>query len=434
MCIRDSQFTEGLFATAQSGGPVTRSAYEALRGEFVRSYEENAPYDLALLNLHGAMTADGYDDCEGDLLRGLRRITGTSTVICAVLDPHCHLSDSMVRDADLLICSREYPHTDYPARMQELFELGIDIVDGKLAPIAAVFDCRMIGFYPTTNSPMRDFVDQLQEVERSDERILSASFVHGFELGDVTDTGSKMLVYTDDDPKLASETAQNLGVSIYKLRHALLPSFPDVQEAVATLRHTSGRTVIADVGDNPGAGFAADNMGILRELLLADFDHIVAGCFWDPMAVSICEEVGVGGTLALRVGGKSGPTSGPPMDLNVTVRAVRSDHRQPVFGVGTVSYGAVAWVSIVGADIVICSRREQVFSQETFLKLGIDLEAAKIILLKSGQHFYDSFAPLADDVLYVRAQDCVGLDLASIPHRVRTLDYFPRLDDPLGLD
>src|SRR3546814_15970195 len=68
--------------------------------------------DLALFGLHGAMVADGYDDCEGDLLRRAREIVGPDTVIGAEPDPHCHLTATMTQAADFLVCFKEYPHTD----------------------------------------------------------------------------------------------------------------------------------------------------------------------------------------------------------------------------------------------------------------------------------------------------------------------------------
>lgn len=428
------EFVEGLVASAQPSGPLTRSSYERLKNEFMRSFEDSAPYDLCLLFLHGAMIADGYEDCEGDMLKSLRNVMGTQGVIGAVLDPHCHLSEAMLRHADILVCAKEYPHSDYPERMLELFDLATKTVEGVVCPVPQVFDCQMIGFYPTTKPPMSEFVSQLKREESSSEALLSISFIHGFELGDVADLGSKVLVYTDGDPVLGREVASRLGRSIYKLRHTLLPNVPDVDQSIEVLKSACGRTVIADIGDNPGAGFSGDNMEILRRLLAARFDHIVAGCFWDPGVVSICQAVGVGAQLSLRIGGKSGVASGLPLDLVVTVKALRDEHTQSVFGVGRVSFGAVAWVSVEGADLVICSRREQVFSQDAFTGLGIDLEEAKIVLLKSGQHFYQSFAELAEETLYVKAPACIGLDLAAIPHRIRKLNYFPRLIDPLGLE
>ena len=50
------------------------------------------PVDGIFLQLHGAMMAHGYDDCEGDLLRHIRELVGEEIPIGIELDPHCHIS------------------------------------------------------------------------------------------------------------------------------------------------------------------------------------------------------------------------------------------------------------------------------------------------------------------------------------------------------
>ena len=50
--------------------------YEALRDELLADLRAALPVDMVLLGLHGAMVADGYDDCEGDLLQRVRAIVG----------------------------------------------------------------------------------------------------------------------------------------------------------------------------------------------------------------------------------------------------------------------------------------------------------------------------------------------------------------------
>ena len=54
-------------------GITTRHAYETLN--CCRTCNAG-PVDVALFGLHGAMVADGYDDCEGDLLRARDRRPG----------------------------------------------------------------------------------------------------------------------------------------------------------------------------------------------------------------------------------------------------------------------------------------------------------------------------------------------------------------------
>ena len=74
---------EGLVASANPGGVVTRLAYETLRDELLTDLRAALPIDIVLLGLHGAMVADGYDDCEGDLLGEVREMVGPDAVIGA---------------------------------------------------------------------------------------------------------------------------------------------------------------------------------------------------------------------------------------------------------------------------------------------------------------------------------------------------------------
>lgn len=65
-----------MVAGAQPSGTTTRHAYETLREELLTDLRAALPVDMVLLGLHGAMVADGYDDCEGDLLQRVRAIVG----------------------------------------------------------------------------------------------------------------------------------------------------------------------------------------------------------------------------------------------------------------------------------------------------------------------------------------------------------------------
>ena len=92
------QLVEGLVAGAQPSGITTRLAFETLRDELLADLRAALPVDMVLLGLHGAMVADGYDDCEGDLLARVRQIVGPAVVVGAELDPHNHLSAARPTD------------------------------------------------------------------------------------------------------------------------------------------------------------------------------------------------------------------------------------------------------------------------------------------------------------------------------------------------
>src|SRR5512140_377857 len=114
---------EGMVAGAQPSGTVTREAYEQLRDELLADLRGALPVDMVLLGLHGAMVAQGYDDCEGDILERVRAMVGPKVVVGAELDPHMHRTPAMVDNADLLVSMKEYPHTDVMERACELVTL-----------------------------------------------------------------------------------------------------------------------------------------------------------------------------------------------------------------------------------------------------------------------------------------------------------------------
>ena len=125
---------EGMVAGAQPSGITTRLAYESLRDELLADLKAALPVDVVLLGLHGAMVADGYDDCEGDLLQRVRAMVGPDTIVGAELDPHCHLTAAMVESANVLITFKEYPHTDVLERGLELVDLCVAAAQKKSAP------------------------------------------------------------------------------------------------------------------------------------------------------------------------------------------------------------------------------------------------------------------------------------------------------------
>jgi microcystin degradation protein MlrC len=162
------QVAVGLCASAQPGGPTTRRTYEALRDELLADLRSAWPVDMVVLGMHGAMVADGYDDCEGDLLERVRDIVGPDVPVGAELDPHCHLSARMLANATVLICYKEYPHTDFVERGVELVDLCAAAARGRVRPVMSVHDCRTMGIFHTSREPMRGFVDRIKSLEGRD--------------------------------------------------------------------------------------------------------------------------------------------------------------------------------------------------------------------------------------------------------------------------
>ena len=293
---------EGLVAAAQPSGTTTRFAYETLREELLRDLAAALPVDMVVLGLHGAMVADGYDDCEGDLLARVRATVGPRAVIGAELDPHNHLTPQMTSNADLLIAFKEYPHTDVLERAYELVDLCAAQAEGRVRLVGASVDCGMIVTLHTSREPARGFVDRIQAMEGKDG-ILSISITHGFAWGDVEHMGTQVLVYADGDRAKAEATARRLADELIGLRERLQMCFPSIDEALdEALAFEGGPVVLADGADNPGGGAPGDSTFILRRLLERGIGNAALGPLWDPVAARIAFEAGEGARLPLRIG------------------------------------------------------------------------------------------------------------------------------------
>ena len=79
-----------------------------------------------------------------------------------------------------------------------------------------------------------------------------------------------------------------------------------------------------------------------------------------------------------------------------------SGEQVPAFGLGAWNIG---------------DRRADRGEEIATLRLGLDLGAMKMIVVKSSQHFYASFSKVAKHVIYVGAPGVVTTDLKSLPYK-----------------
>ncbi len=398
---------EGLCAYATPGGPVVGSVYEALRNELLVDLQCAMPVDAVLLGLHGAMVAEGYDDCEGDLLARVRSIVGPRVAIGAALDLHANLSQAMIDQATVLVAYKEYPHTDFLRRAEELADIVAGAVAGSYSPHIAMFDCRMAGTFATSHEPIKSFVCRLQRLERQPD-VLSISFIHGFAFSDVADMGAKMLVVTNARPDLGASLAEELGREAFALRAAGRKPRYSIEEALQRLRQApAGLTVWADYADNSGAGAPNDSTFVLQALLAAGVENVALGPIWDPMAVRIAAEAGTGARLRMRIGGKVGTVSGAPVDLDVRVGKIVPNMTQH-YGESIVSLGDSVALHAGSLSIVVTALRMQGYDTTVFTRLGIALERCQLAVVKSGQHFEASFSKVARQIVYVNAPGTIA--------------------------
>ena len=429
--VRGWTLIEGLVAAAVPNGIVARAAYESLRDQLLADLRSALPVDMVLLGMHGAMVADGYDDCEGDLLVRVREIVGPNAIVGGTLDPHTHLSAAMVDHADLLICWKEYPHTDILERARELVTFCTALAEKRLRLRASVADTGMIGTLHTTRDPAKSFVDRVRALEGHDG-VVSVSVVHGFASGDTPDMGTKILVYSDASVDIEGAhgraLAQRLATELFDLREQLVEPRLGIDEALDAALATDGTVVLGDGSDNPGGGAPGDSTYILRRIIERGLADACLGPLWDPGAVRIAFDADVGARLALRIGGKIGPLSGDPVDAVWEVRALARNMVMTGLAGTPAKLGDCALVACDGVEVVLSSYRCQAFGVDLFTQLACDPARRKLVVVKSSQHFRAAYAPIAARIIMVDAPGVVTRDIASLRYHKIKRPKWP-LDD-----
>ncbi|MCY4314973.1 MAG: M81 family metallopeptidase [Roseovarius sp.] len=429
---RGWQVVESLTAFAQPAGITVRTVYEEYRDEILRDIETHRP-DILLMSMHGAMVADGYEDCEGDLMGRARAILGFDCVIGLELDLHNHLTQAMLDACDLIVNFKEYSHIDATPRASELFEMAADMAEGRTKPVMAMFDCRMIGFYPTNpggEGAMRDFVDAMIEAPEKEPGLLHLSLTHGFCWGDVPEVGTRMIAIVDGDYAQAVETAERWGRRFWDLREATRVKTPNLADGLtAAVESNSAPVVLADMSDNAGGGAPSDSTFVLREVLDRGLTGVAMAIFYDPAVVRLCADAGIGATLPVRLGGKFGPASGDPVDIQVTVRGHAEELTQQ-FGGGEMEMGEAVWIEADGIDLIVNDTRTQCFSPDAFERLGCKLSKRKIVIVKSSNHFYAGFAAMAAEIIYCATPGTLTPDATTVPYSRRTGLWWPKDENP----
>ena len=56
----------------------------------------------------------------------------------------------------------------------------------------------------------------------------------------------------------------------------------------------------------------------------------------------------------------------------------------------------------------------------------------QLIVVKSNQHFHQGFAPVAGKIIYLMTPGTTDRNMAAIPYKTRSLNYWPRVENPFA--
>ncbi|WP_454743799.1 M81 family metallopeptidase [Cupriavidus necator] len=427
------EFVMPLMANAVPSGIVTAEAFESMAGTIVEAVR--AGCDAVMLDLHGAMVAEGFPDAEGELLARIRAVA-PQVPIAVALDFHANFSDALVGNATVIAGYCTYPHVDVYETGARAARTLMAALRGEAKPVllwrTLPMLTHMLRQTPRTQ-PMKDIMDRAMAAERDGE-VLNASVFGGFPLADIPHTGLAVVIVADGD---RMDTGQRLLDELcdmaWERRADFVFPLEPMQTSVARARELAHwPVVLVDHGDNCGAGGPTDEMTVLGEVLRQGLDGVVAGPFWDPAAVAELVGAGVGQTVTLDVGGKTDMPAlglkGTPLRLTGRVQCITDGNYQvtgPMFTGMKLSLGRTVVLDLGGTLVVVCEKPQEPFDSGVFTHAGIDLSRRKYILIKSRQHFRAGFEPIAKEIVLVAGPGVCSSDYSQFPFRNLRRPIYP---------
>ncbi|MCA9123632.1 MAG: M81 family metallopeptidase [Planctomycetaceae bacterium] len=420
-----------LRASAFPGGLIRRADYEVMKMELIERLKAAGPVDGVLLDLHGAMVVDGIDDGDGDVIAAVRDVVGPHVPIGVPQDLHGNHSKWRVEVADAIVGYDTFPHIDMAERGQEAGEIVVRTIRGEIRPTMAIRQLPM--FWSTrcqitAQPPMTEVIQRLHDMERR-EGVVSMTVATGFPWADVLEVGSSVIAVTNNDRALAQQLANELGDWIWDHRERWYSPPLTVRDALADGKRIGRYPIIlADHADNTGGGSPGDSTEVLRTFLEMGLTDALALYMVDPEVAKQAHAAGVGSRISIRLGGKSSPVQGAPIEGEAEVIALSEGafaYDGPMFAGLTGSMGTSAWVKIEGVSVVVVCSREQPFDQAFARSLGIDCAKMRYICVKSAAHFRAAFEPIAGSIYNVDAAGIHTHDFSKIPHTKRTRRIFP---------
>ena len=184
-----------MLAEAFPSAPTPRPIFDGLVGELLDGIEAAGAIDGVLLELHGAMVAEGIDDAEGHILAAVRRLVGPDMPIVGQLDIHSNVSQAMIEAADVLIGRETYPEIDMAPRGRECADVLVSMVREGLRPTMALHQLPLVwGMNQVTaHPPMRQAIEYLHRIEARPS-VICGSIATCFPLADIPDMGASVYV------------------------------------------------------------------------------------------------------------------------------------------------------------------------------------------------------------------------------------------------
>ena len=417
-----ARYTLAIAAAAWPSGPVEDAAFEYIADRICGAVAKGC--DAILLDLHGAMVTQSYEDGEGELARRIREIV-PDVPMAVSLDMHTNLYPELVERCQLIAGYQTYPHIDMHGTSMRAGKALFAMLDGRLRPTMAWGNRPMLPHVmrqSSLDSPNREI--QARSIEMENEGALCASVFVGFPHADIRNAGLSAVVVTNDDPQRARKLCDELLDMAWSEREQWVYKPEPLARSFERARAIVARPVVLlDHYDNAASGGTMDTMAVLAGVIESGLEDVGAFAICDPIAVEKMQRAGIGARVTLPLGGRLDMPSiglkGEPLEVSGTVRNLtdgRFRNRGPMSTGVAMNMGPTAVLDTGKVQIIVISHQQEPNDLECFYSQGIDPTQKRYLMLKSRVHWRAGFGELANAIV-----ECAGIGVCTSDYSV--LDF-----------
>jgi microcystin degradation protein MlrC len=434
-----------LLAMAEPNGPVEHIFFQRMMTQWENGLGAAGKLDGVYCVMHGAGLTTEDHDPEGTILTMARGVVGPTVPIVATYDLHANVAPADVDTIDAFIGYRTNPHLDMRERGIEAAQVLRRLLAGMNTHLAFVRlpivppSVTQLTGKDATQRPYGELIDHGQQRMHQPPyagRIVNVSVMGGFAFADTPFNGLTVVV-TATDADAAKALAREIAQAGWARRDRFRPHLTSLDDAVRLALDTADRStpplIFADVADNPGGGGRGNTMWILQAFLGAGVQDALVGVIHDPALAAEAHLQGEGTTFTARFNRGGGDEFSKPFSAPATVRrlldgTVRGRHG--IYANNTLDLGPSAALDIGGTTVVVLSNRYQCADPIFFEAFGLDIAAARVVVVKSRGHFRGGFDEFFrhDQVIEVDAPGLTSPILSRFPWKHMPRPVLP-IDD-----
>jgi len=413
----------GLLAMAEPNGPVSQEFFDRMMVQWETDLRAAGDLDGIYCVLHGAGLTVNDHDPEGTLLTMVRRVVGDRVPVVATYDLHANVSAANVELVNAYIGYRTNPHLDMRERGVEAAQTLRRLMQGTRTYLSHIRlpivppTVTMLTGQDVSRRPYGELIDLGQRRMREPPwsgRVLNVSVMGGFAFADTPFNGLTVVV-TALDQAAADSLAREIAEAGWARRDQFQPRLTSLEAATAKARATEDKTrhalIFADVADNPGGGGRGNTMAILKAFLAAGVQNGLVGVIHDPALAAEAHVRGLGTRFQAQFNREGGDAFSKPFTAEATVVGLRDQAvrgRRGIYANNTLDLGLSAALMVGGLTVVVISNRMQCADPVFFEMFGLDIAAARVVVVKSRGHFRGGF----DE--FFRHQDVVEVDAPGL--------------------